>query len=271
MSPYQKKQRQKERKRVFRKWHRRIGFVTSIFFLNLAVTGILLNHYQWFSLHQSYLNSSWLLDWYGVEAPQQIKCGDANQYRVCQLDSQLLLVDTQSSIQSTQAVRQLGADSGEILALHFQQEELHLVTSKILYVYSQDFQLVDSLNVSEEYAASVEDTNLNEGRLYLLIDGFWRYFDPLNMTLQPAGLTEEFSGDDLPSIYSLTKQNAHASMLAFYRNHQITHLKLVQDLHSGQFFGLQGKLFTDLTGVILLLLAMSGFITWQRRKNRSQD
>ena len=44
MSPYHIKQKDKKRKNLFRKWHRRIGFTAAIFLLNLAVTGILLNH-----------------------------------------------------------------------------------------------------------------------------------------------------------------------------------------------------------------------------------
>ena len=51
-----------------------------------------------------------------------------------------------------------------------------------------------------------------------------------------------------------------------YRQRQISYLKVVQDLHSGQIFSVQGKLLTDLVGILVILLAISGFITWQRRK-----
>ena len=91
MSPEQKKQRQKVRKKIFRKWHRRIGFTASLFLFNLAITGIMLNHYETLSLHKNYIESSWLLDWYNVKAPQNIDCAKVSNSTICQLDSQIYI------------------------------------------------------------------------------------------------------------------------------------------------------------------------------------
>ena len=47
-----------------------------------------------------------------------------------------------------------------------------------------------------------------------------------------------------------------------YRDDQITWLKVIQDLHSGNIFTAQGKLVIDLIGLVLIFLAISGFIIW---------
>ena len=74
MSPYLKKQNDKRRKNLFRKWHRRIGFTAAIFLLNLAITGIMLNHYDDLELHKKYIESDWIIGMYGIKAPDNIIC-----------------------------------------------------------------------------------------------------------------------------------------------------------------------------------------------------
>jgi len=51
-----------------------------------------------------------------------------------------------------------------------------------------------------------------------------------------------------------------------FREQQITWLKLMQDIHSGQIFGFQGKLLNDIVGIIIILLAISGIILWKRKR-----
>ena len=45
--------------------------------------------------------------------------------------------------------------------------------------------------------------------------------------------------------------------------------RVLQDLHSGRLFGAAGIFLIDLTGVIILLLAISGFVTIIMRKRRT--
>ncbi|NOQ69556.1 MAG: hypothetical protein GQ573_05565, partial [Gammaproteobacteria bacterium] len=48
-------------------WHRRIGLVALSLVVILVITGIMLNHTESFKLDETYVNNSWLLDWYGIE------------------------------------------------------------------------------------------------------------------------------------------------------------------------------------------------------------
>ena len=48
-------------------WHRRIGLFALVLVIILAITGIMLNHTEEFELDETYVNSSWLLNWYGIE------------------------------------------------------------------------------------------------------------------------------------------------------------------------------------------------------------
>jgi len=63
----------------WRSWHRRIGVIAAGFVLIIATTGLLLNHTEDLGLDERYLQSSWLLSWYGIEesaAVQVYQLGD---------------------------------------------------------------------------------------------------------------------------------------------------------------------------------------------------
>jgi len=55
------------RQRPAYKWHRVSGILAAVFFLILATSGVALNHAETLKLDQKYLDSEWLLGWYGIE------------------------------------------------------------------------------------------------------------------------------------------------------------------------------------------------------------
>src|SRR5882672_4492453 len=59
--------------RLLRRWHARIGFSAMLFFLILAVTGLILNHGAGLGLDGRYVHAGWLGRWYGIqsEAPRE--------------------------------------------------------------------------------------------------------------------------------------------------------------------------------------------------------
>jgi hypothetical protein len=56
-----------------------MGVSAALFTLIIAITGILLNHTEEFQFDSQHVRSDWILDWYGIEAPQQLlsfPCGN---------------------------------------------------------------------------------------------------------------------------------------------------------------------------------------------------
>ena len=277
-----KNRKTKKRKKIFRKWHRRIGFAASLFLFNLAVTGILLNHYETLELHKRYIQNSLLLDWYQVSSPSNIQCvgysADTDKSnQVCQVGSYTY------QIKNEKQPSFLFSDKGKLLGLIKKNTNVYLLTSEQLNIYTQKFELIDSLSLFETniFETSMSDPILPDGSYQkiegaLIIDGALviktenKIVSLDEDTFELQDVTTQFP--DL--LVALTNQpspleNAALSqqLSAEYRAKQISVLKLVQDLHSGQILSVPGKLLTDLTGLIIMLLAISGFITWQRRKN----
>src|SRR6266849_3029361 len=54
--------------RLLRRWHARIGFCAMLFFLILAVTGLVLNHGHGLGLDGRYVHADWLAHWYGLKS-----------------------------------------------------------------------------------------------------------------------------------------------------------------------------------------------------------
>ena len=48
-------------------WHRRLGLSALALVIILAITGIMLNHTEELELDESFVSSSWLLNWYGIK------------------------------------------------------------------------------------------------------------------------------------------------------------------------------------------------------------
>ena len=49
--------------------HRWLGLGSLVFVVLLSVTGVALNHSSGLGMDESHIRWSWLLDWYGIEAP----------------------------------------------------------------------------------------------------------------------------------------------------------------------------------------------------------
>lgn len=255
MNAYKKRQKQKKRNGVFRKWHRRLGFVASLFLFNLAITGVLLNHYEPIELHKSYVTSDWLLDLYGIQPPQQAQCFNNEQNKLCQIDD-FIYINNLFWRQIESPVNGFVENSQGLL----------IATSKEIFWLTPQLDLIDKLSIQESLPHttlqwwSLDDSlvaRTKAGDFQLNLD---------EMQWQPLQISD-------PIIEPLQAASSpiEASLSQDYRGRQISHLRLIQDLHSGRLIGLTGQITNDLTALILLWLSISGFVTWKRRLKKHKD
>jgi len=265
MSPYKKKQKDKKRKNLFRKWHRRIGFTAAIFLINLAVTGILLNHSDDLELHKQYISSDWIVTFYGIKAPTSAQCLGANPStkNICQLGEKIYL-----------AQQPLIESPSKLIGLLEFDDLLYLATSQELFIYTKEFELVEVMDKTSGLPTPIRmmikldqpdneisvDGQINEMLIIMGSQKAWR-FDQVGLKWKVAELMAIMP----PRLHTL-EQEKLAELQNIYLDHQLTYLKFIQDLHSGRIFFLSGKLVTDLAGIIIIVLIFSGFYAWQKRK-----
>ena len=258
MSPYQKKQKEKKRKNLFRKWHRRLGFSAAILLLNLSITGILLNHSETLGLDKRYIDSSWIVNWYGIKAPSSATCFNLAKLEkpVCQIDNQIYYNNQQL----------LNNGFPLIAVIELNQQVISLVTSHSISLFTHDLQLIESVTESQSLPVpitAVFNSGNNSQLLFKADNKTWEFNDE----------TVSFTETSISILIKTTGKPAQGAELERLQNQylgkQLTQLKLIQDLHSGRILYLPGKLLTDLTGIVTILLIISGFVAWQKRTGKN--
>ena len=268
MSPYHKKQKEKQRKNLFRKWHRRIGFSAAAFLINIAVTGVLLNHSDDLKLQDKYVESSWLVNWYGIESPEKTKCysvGSENK-TFCQLGEKLFL---NSSL--------LHANSNELIGALQLQEFIFLATVDQIFIYTQTMDLVEIIDENTGLPKPIstisifrENTGLTStfNKLSIVVeshDTFWT-MNVENLEWQEL---DSYSPETIDPVEIST--DAEEAIKKVYLEQELSYLKVIQDLHSGRVLSVPGKLMTDIVAVIIIILAFSGFFAWQKRNKTTKN
>lgn len=255
MSPYQRQQKDKKRKNLFRKLHRWIGFSSAVFLLNLAVTGILLNHSEDLSLHKKHVTSTWLIKWFGITAPEDFKCAQLpnNSTQICQVGSKIYR-DHSPLIEI----------SKDLIGLIELDGFIYIATESEIIIYTADFELVEKINSVNGLPSNISEfgVSLEKDNHYISISEnkkTW-FFDQDNNIWKMSELEINVS----PKLIS-PRKNILQDLKTGYLNNKISYLKLVQDIHSGRIVGLPGKIMTDILGLVIILLSISGFVAWKRR------
>ena len=237
-------------------WHRRIGLLALILLIILAVTGIMLNHTEEFKLDESYVNNSWLLDWYGIEPedePVSYRVQNNENSHIISLWQNRLFFDDITIINPEQALH------GAIAAEQF----IVIALDNEIILLSYEGELIERLSTSISFS--------NIQRLGL------KYKRPVIETSEPLYyiadehildwdiITNE--GIQWTEPYSLT-ETEYQQLLIAYRGNGLKLERVILDLHSGRIFGQYGIYLMDAAALALLWLSLSGFWVWHSRRQK---
>lgn len=70
-------------------WHRRLGLAAATVLVLLVVSGLLLNHGHRLGLDRIYVQSAWLLDWYGIQPPGEPRGVTLGAHWLSELDGRI--------------------------------------------------------------------------------------------------------------------------------------------------------------------------------------
>lgn len=238
-------------------WHRHIGVFAAIFVMLLSISGFMLNHSDELALDQQYIQSGFILDQYGIGAPETathvVDCwqpisqlGEVLFFAGQQLDGKYQPVKGAIKIQDICAVLTenqllLLTDTGEVLDLLGVEQGLPRLPEKI------------GLNAQRQVIITASQQNYS-------VDKNW-----LNIALlkTPSG----------PVVWSSSQQPSSLeikNLQSIYRSKILTQERFVQDFHSGRLFGKFGVWVVDLVALLLILLACSGVFLWWRQLSKKR-
>lgn len=236
------------RRRFLRIWHRRIGMLSSLLLMWIAVTGLMLNHTALLGL-QGATGFGRLAQWMGVAVscdPRAWQLGEQS-LSACENGAYLgerRLADVAPVHAATQA-------AGWILVLG----------SEHLWVFTPEGQPVDGLALPAALSAGAQLWQADEHIVLAAGDQAWQ-LDADELVWQKwSGDARHFSAPEstelsAAAIAALERQASGAAL---------NWSKLLQDLHTGRVLSNLGSALLDIAGVSLLLLALLGIAIDLRR------
>ena len=235
-----------------RRWHARIGFAAVVFFLFLAVTGVILNHATGLGLDTRYVHAAWLARWYGLVPESPRHAFRSGRHDLIAANGRWLL-DGQIS----------GERFPAPVGLVELPDMMVVASSASLYIYGKDGALIDRLEKGALPATPVQAIGSGAQRLMLrTASGTFESSDALSW--QPA--PRDVIAWSAPADLSVAERDRYAKLL----EPGVSVQRLLLDLHSGRFAGRYGPLAVDLLAVFLAVLSLSGAWLFLKPRHRRE-
>lgn len=242
--------RRSPRRTVF-VWHRYFGLTLALLAIVLAVTGWMLNHTEWLDLDSRYVQSSWLLGWYGIEAPSDPVSFPVEGRWVTRLGERLYLDG-----------EELPGRYGELTGAVALPQALLVAVEGQLLLLTPTGEIIESLGSAENVPADLQGIGVNPAGEPVLKTAYGYYAadrDLLAWRETEAENVAWASASEPPAAL-------YGKLVERYVGTGLSWERLILDLHSGRLFGELGVWVADLASLLLLLLAATGIWMWFRQR-----
>ena len=246
MNRHQLRQHRQQR---WRSWHLWSGLVSVVVLLNLAVTGIALNHTDDLSLSSRYLSSHWLLDWYGFKPPGQAQSITYKSGQLLQLDDQLLINQ-----------QRVAEGFSGLTAACVVDEVLVVTSSSEVLLLTLEGELIERVGLPTSLSGQLERVGCETagpiaqkgGQLYRpdWLFSTWALIEP-----RPVDW----------SVIEQLDSAARKQVYGLYHQRSLSWERLLLDLHSGRLLGWPGLLLVDICALLLMLQLISGVYLFLKR------
>jgi len=245
--------KQRFKLRSFYVWHRYMGISAALFTLIIAVTGILLNHTEDFDFHDTHVQSEWILDWYGVEAPEQLLSFPVGELHVTLMGDDLYLNR-----------KEIDGDYRNLTgAVRFDDILVISVNNNILLLTPYG-EIIERLKRSDGVPAGVEQIGVDaEGEI--AIRTLHEIYRPDTDFIH----WQRYDGDDSGISWASPEQlepRLKKLLQHHFRGEVLPMERVLLDLHSGRFFGKAGPWLFDIAAALLILLSLTGSWIWLKRR-----
>jgi len=232
-------------------WHRTLGFAATIFVLVLSVTGLLLNHTNDLKLDEIYVENDMLLDWYGIAPEKSLLSYRSASHWLTQIDGRLYLDETE-----------ITGDSEKLLGTVMSGDIIIAAYMHSLYLFTQTGELIEKLTVQRGVPAELLGIGLGPEDEIIVRSHDSNYYTNAEMQdwmPYPKVFSNWSTSDSMP-------ESMEKNILRIYRGKGITLEKLLIDVHSGRILGTAGAFLVDLAAIIFIVLAISGWCVWLKRR-----
>jgi len=234
-------------------WHRRVGAAVAVMVILLCLTGIALNHTESLGLDERHVSAGWLLDWYGIQAPDSGMAMQAGGAEVI-LFGDHLYADG----------RLIGAPFSTLQGAVMIDGFLAIAAGGEVLLLDADLELVERLSAADGIPPGILALGrAGNGELVVRDDAgtVWQADDQM--------LDWHLAGEPLTLAWPAVERASSAQLAALtddYRGRILNLERVLLDLHSGRLFGGMGPLLMDAVALMMLALAGSGLWLWLRSR-----
>jgi hypothetical protein len=241
-----------------RRWHRFFGAAAALFVAFMVLTGLSINHSHSLGLDRTQVSHPFLLGWYGLGEPENLRSYAVGSDWLSFAGSQLYLNDNAVASISDG----VGAVSNGDLLIAAGRAEILLLDRAGNLIERQPWGppgagRIDALGQLENGAVVVR-----AARQLWLADAEilnWRQSEGLSVT-------------PLWSSAGTTPGALRQAIVRQYRGNGLSLERILLDLHSGRIFGTAGVIIYDILALAVGFLAISGLVLWLRgRRNGNQN
>ena len=237
-----------------RRLHRSLGAGAAVFVIFMVLSGLAINHSNDLGLDQRHVSQPFLLGWYGLDGPDQIRSFSAGSDWVSFAGSQLYFNDN-AILTVTNGVGVVS--SGDMLIVAGSDE---------LLLLDPNGRLIERIPWSPIGEGPI-------GSIGLLADGSVTIKSQHQLWLADAQLLgwQQAEAATIIPIWSSPGSAPETFQQAIthqYRGDGLSLERVLLDFHSGRIFGFLGVVIYDLLALAVGFLAISGLIFWLRgRRN----
>lgn len=240
--------------RHLREWHRKLGIIAAFFIIFLSLSGVALNHTTTLSLAQQHITSIWLLDHYGISAPDDVRFYQQNSLQVTNnllWFNNKLILDSDTYIVAATLISPTQNSTDQIILA---------VGSDQITLFNQQGDIIDQLGgelgVPKNISAVKVDKNITLVKTdsgYFQTTSDFLTWHEVNFVTEPQWIID----NEVPvKLINQAELN--------YRSQFLTLERIILDAHSGRILGLFGVLIMDVVAILLILLSLSGIYIWLR-------
>lgn len=245
------------------RWHRLLGLIVLVPGVVLALTGILINHGDRLGLDRSHAQAQWLLQLYGITAPDTAWRVETARGEVSQIGDRLLVDGSE--------LRAAGPVSGGRLVGALAIDDVLVIAVEYgLLLLDDQARLVESIPtgrlVNDASGARFEALGrAGNGRAALRSTDSIYLADAALLKWTPI----ESAADVRWSVPRPVEGAALESLQRIWRGQGPSWERVLLDLHSGRLFGPLGQWFMDFVALALVVMALTGGWLWLRRRPRN--
>lgn len=230
-----------------------MGVTAALFTLIIAFTGILLNHTDEFKFSDSHIQSEWILDWYGIKAPEQLLSFPVGERHITLMGDDLYLDR-----------KEIGDDYHDLTgALELGDMLVVSVNNNILLLTPRG-EIIERLKRNDGVPAGIEQIGI-DAEEKLAVRTLHEIYQPDRDFIRWQRLDNR--NDRIRWATPVILEPQLKKLLQnHYRGEVLPVERVLLDLHSGRFFGKAGPWIFDVAAALLILLSLTGTWIWLRRR-----